>query len=110
MEMGVRDSGDLTAAHAMTTKVEAVADLVLDVLDPKGPLPIGQEVAYEMEVTNRGSKEATNVDLVMMFSNGIEPVSADGLNNNIIPGQVQFETVSRINPGETVKLKVIARA
>ena len=73
-------------------------------------MPVGQDVSYEVEVTNRGSKEATNVDLVMMFSNGIEPVSADGLNNNIVPGQVQFETISQISPGDSIVLKITARA
>ena len=54
-----------------------MADLRLDVKDPEGPMPIGEETAYELHVRNRGTKAAEDVEVVAYFSAGMEPVSAD---------------------------------
>ena len=47
----------------MVTTVEAIADLKLMVNDPQGPLPVGKEVVYEIVITNRGTREANNIDV-----------------------------------------------
>jgi len=94
----------------MLTRVEGVADLKLSVNDPKGPIPVGQEVAYEISVENRGSKAATQVLVFAQFSEGIEPVATDGLPGEIQTGQVIFQPIARIDPKETVKLVVKAKA
>jgi uncharacterized repeat protein (TIGR01451 family) len=102
--------GDVNAAAEAMTFVEALADLVLEVTDPAGPISVGTDVVYQMEVNNRGTKEAEDVKVFAYFSHGIEPVEADGAPNQILPGQVAFETIPSLGAGEKVKLTIKARA
>ena len=110
IQAGVRGAADLAATSECQTRVETIADLVLTVEDPKGPLPTGENVAYRLRVKNRGTRSAAGVNLVMQFSEGIEPVKADGFKNKIATGQVVFDPISRIDPGQEIELKVTAQA
>ncbi len=101
---------DLTAAAAVMTRVDAVANLVLDVVDPQGPVALGEEANYEIRVRNRGTKEAENVQVFVYFSRGIEPTAADGAPNRLAPGQVLFQPISSLPAGAEVVLKVRAKA
>ncbi len=106
----VRDEGGPEAAGNVVTKVEAIADLKMIVNDPKGPIAVGAEVVYEIQVTNRGTKEATGVQILAQFSEGIEPSAAEGAKAEIVTGQVVFQPIARLNPAETIKLSVKAKA
>ena len=110
LEAGARGQGDLAASGVCLTKVETVADLVLSVQDPKGPLPTGQDVVYEIRIRNRGTRSARDVNLVMQFSEGIEPTRADAIKHKIVPGQVLFAPIAQIDPGQEIKYHVTAQA
>ncbi len=110
IEAATRGSGDLAATDSIVTKVEAVADLVLSVQDPKGPLPTGQKVDYEIKIKNRGTKSAREVKVLMQFGDGIEPVAASGLSHDILTGQVVFTPISQIEPNQEIVLVVTASA
>jgi hypothetical protein len=110
IETGVRGAGDLADAATFQTMVETVADLVLTVDDPQGPLPLGQDVQYKIAVKNRGTRAARAIEVVMQFSNGIEPVAAEGRGNKINPGEVVFEPIEQLDPSDEVVLIVTARA
>jgi len=101
---------DLVAAAETTTRVEAMADLRLDVKEPDGPVPVGTEALYELCLRNRGTKAAENVEVLAYFSNGVEPVSADGQSHRLSPGQVAFDLIPAIAPAAEIVLKVKARA
>ena len=92
------------------TAVDAVADLHLSVTDPIAPAPVGQPVTYEITITNRGRKTAEDVFVVAQFSEGIEPTRVDGHTGKLIPGQVLFDAIPKIQPNETIVLKVFAEA
>lgn len=92
------------------TEVEAVADLKLSVNDPAGPSPVGDEVVYEIQVMNRGTRAATQVKVLMQFGNGIEPASVVGGKGKIVPGQVVFDPIPSLDAGEQVTVKVKAKA
>jgi hypothetical protein len=112
-ETGIQSKGDGEvegAAAACITNVETIADLVLSVQDPKGPLPTGEETTYQITVQNRGSKSARSVELLMQFSEGIEPSKAVGLQSRIVPGQVIFAPISQIDPGQELTFEVTAIA
>ena len=102
--------GDLTASAGMTTQVEAMADLVMVVEDPAGPIPVGEEAAYVVRIRNRGTKNALNVEVLTYFSRGIEPTTAEGAQHKVAPGQVIFSPIPSLAPGEDIVLKVYARA
>lgn len=93
-----------------TTQVKAVTDLKLFVTDPVAPAPVNGEVEYELTLVNRGSKAAEQVTVVAMFSKDIEPMRAEGHRSQIATGQVRFQPISRIEPGQTISLKVFAQA
>ena len=111
LEVGARDGkATLAASSACLTTVETVADLVLTVADPKGPLPTGEDVMYTINIRNRGSRSARGVNLVMQFSDGIEPHKVMGHDHRIVPGQVLFSPISQIDPGQEMSFKVNAEA
>ncbi len=101
---------DLATSAEMQVQVQSVANLSMDVKDPAGPVPVGEEAAYEIRVRNRGTREAQGVEVFAYFSRGIEPTAADGAPNRLGPGQVVFETIPSLAPGAEVVLKVRAKA
>jgi len=101
---------NLVASGAAVTQVEAIADLVLSVVDPAGPIPVGRSTTYQVRIQNRGSKSAENVDAVGYFSQGIEPTSAEGAIHKISPGQVVFGPIPTIAAGQTQLLTIRAKA
>ncbi len=101
---------DLTDVAMPSTKVEAVADLKLTVNDPQGPKPVGEEVTYEVTLTNRGTKAARKVAVVVNFSEGIEPISVAGGTAEVGGGQATFAPIISIEPGASHQLKVTAKA
>lgn len=103
-------SGELITSAAATTKVEAVADLKLTVNDPQGPKPVGEEVIYEVTITNRGTKAARQVAVVVNFSEGIDPIGVEGAKAEIGGGQALIDPIASIGAGESVQLKVKAQA
>jgi uncharacterized repeat protein (TIGR01451 family) len=103
-------AGETTASCLATTQVEAITDLKLLVNDPVAPAPVGGEVVYELSLTNRGSKAATNVKVVAQFSEGIEPIRGEGQAFRVVPGQVFFDPIPQIGAGESLELKVVAAA
>lgn len=105
------DSGETISERVNTlTEVVALADLKLDVLDPRGPVATGQEIAYKITVTNRGSNDARDVRVIGLFSDGIEPHHVDGGANDIRDGRVAFEKIDRMEAGEVRTFTIHARA
>jgi archaellum component FlaG (FlaF/FlaG flagellin family) len=92
------------------TSIKAVTDLKLSVIDPVAPAPVNGEVEYELKLVNRGSKAAEQVTVVALFSKDIEPTRAEGHRSQIVTGQVRFQPITRIEPGQTVTLRVFAQA
>jgi len=78
--------------------------------DPPRPVPVGKDGLYQLIIENRGSKAATDVRVVGFFSEGIEPIAAKGIPHRVLPGQVVFEPISKIEPGERIVLEIQARA
>jgi len=101
---------DLHSTASAATQVEAMADLVMDVVDPAGPVAVGEDATYELRIHNRGTKSAEEVELSVFFSQGIEPVAVEGPPHRISLGQVAFQAIPTIGAGKELRLKVHARA
>ena len=106
----IKSNDGLENAASFTTRVEALADLKLTVNDPRGPTALGVDAIYEVHVVNRGTKAAEGVKIVAQFSEGVEPVEANGGAADIVPGQVLFHPISRIEPGDELVLRIVAKA
>lgn len=102
--------GDVNDSKTASTEVVALADLKLDVSDPKGPVPVGSEIDYEIVVTNRGRSTAEQVNIIGLFSAGVEPVAAEGAEATITDGRVGFRTIGALPAGQKVRLKIRAKA
>jgi uncharacterized repeat protein (TIGR01451 family) len=110
VDVVARGAGELSTSKDMVTTVESIADLKLFVNDPKGPLPVGEEVKYEMRVSNRGTKSAEDLKIVVFFSDGIEPLGVQGATGRVDVGQVVLQPIRRVSPGDEIVFTITARA
>jgi len=110
LEVLASSSEDLTATAETTTRVEAMADLAMEVLDSTAPVAVGTDTTYELRVKNRGTKAAENVEVVAYFSRGIEPIAVEGAAHRIGPGQVVFSPIPTLGAGGEMIVKIRARA
>ena len=101
---------ELIASADATVRVEAMADLVLTINDPTGPVQTGTDAFFEVEIHNRGTKSAEDVEIAAYFSEGVEPLAVDGGQHRISRGQVVFDNIGFLAAGETAKFKIKARA
>ncbi|MEX0794841.1 MAG: hypothetical protein WD045_17005 [Pirellulaceae bacterium] len=106
----VTSEGESELSHRVTTRVESVADLTLDVSDPKGPIPVGEEVTYEFKLVNRGTKAAQGVRLSVRFAESMVPTSIVGGEGAIDTHHVRLEPIAQIGPGEERIVQVKAKA
>ena len=103
-------SNVLVAGNATFT-AEAIVDLSLVVNAPRGPIELGQNVEYEIRVTNIGTRSAENVEILLMLGPQLNPVGVDGGAAGVTDdGQVIFEMIPTILPKQTVAVKVIVEA
>jgi uncharacterized repeat protein (TIGR01451 family) len=110
LQVHARADSELSAVAEATTQVEAIAELKLDVDEPKGALPIGDDVTYQVRVANRGSKAATQVTVVCYASEELEATSASGGAHQIVNGMVIFKPLAQLAAGAELPLKVNVRA
>lgn len=110
LEAKATAASGISLAEAAVTEVQALSDLKLSVTEPTGARRVGEEVAYEVVIANRGSKAAEDIHVLVQFSDGIEPVAADGSTAELAEGQVVFQPIDRLGPGQKTVLKVRARA
>lgn len=111
-ELNVKSTsqGELMGQAVAVTNVETIADLKLSMKDPQGPLPINTDVRYEVTILNRGTKAARDIRVVAQFSDGINPISTDGVTAQVTPGQAIFQPIAKLDPGQEITVRVTARA
>ncbi len=110
LSVNARGERELADSGAASTVVETLADLKLEVSDPRGPLPVDENMVYELRLWNRGTKAARDVEIVAFFSEGIEPVTVQGGTHRLAPGQVIFNAIPTLGVGDEVKFKIVAKA
>jgi uncharacterized repeat protein (TIGR01451 family) len=103
-------SGDLADNKLAETNVVALADLKLDVSDPSGPVAVGEQAVYEIRVQNRGASAAKDVNIVALFSEGLEPDQVEGAMYTVTDGRVSFRTIDELQAGREIGLRIRARA
>lgn len=102
--------GDLRASSSASTKIVAVADLVLEVKDPAGPIAIGEEMTYEIHVRNRGGKAAELIEVTAYFANGVIPISAEQGDVDAKQGTVTMQPIASLAAGAETVFKIQAKA
>ncbi|MBC7853995.1 MAG: DUF11 domain-containing protein, partial [Pirellulaceae bacterium] len=106
---GKADLG-LSVASEQTVQVEAASLLVFSISDLNGPIEVDTDTTYEVRVSNKGSKPATNVVLAAALPNEIKLVSGEGPSRATTRGQqIGFAPIGRINSGEEVVFRIHAQ-
>jgi uncharacterized repeat protein (TIGR01451 family) len=103
-------AGDLSDSRLGVTNVVALADLKLDVSDPSGPIAVGAEAVYEIRITNRGASAAEDVNVLGLFSAGLEPETVEGAPYTVSDGRVAFRTINKLPAGQDIVLSIRAKA
>ena len=55
------------------------ADLVVTVSDPRAPVPVGEEMIYQIKIANRGTRRADNVSVAGYFETGMKGVPSNSM-------------------------------
>lgn len=110
LDVLVNDANGLLASCTGTINAEAIADLRMEIENPNGPIEVGNEAVFTINVVNRGTKTAEDVEVVAAFSRGLEPYAIEGGNGTMSDGQVIFDKIPTISAGQTITLKVKGKA
>jgi uncharacterized repeat protein (TIGR01451 family) len=105
-----------TAEHGVTakadaiTKVEGSASLVLEIQDLDDPVEVGEETAYEVRISNTGSKAALNVGLTFEMPSGIELLNVQSATQHLAKnGLILFNDLPELAPGKTALFRIHVR-
>lgn len=82
------------------------ADIRLQVTESHPQAVRGGAIEWRLELCNTGSEPAANVTAVLFFAEGIEPVAASGAAASLAAGEVRFDPLQTLGPGEIVELQV----
>jgi uncharacterized repeat protein (TIGR01451 family) len=100
-----------------TTRVVGIPALLLEVIDERDPVRIGDDTVYTIRVENQGSAEATNIKILGVLPNGQEFVSARGADNGTsnrtdFSGNqaVDFAPLARLAPKATAEWTIRVKA
>ena len=100
-----------TVQSVMVTDVEGIEALLVEVVDDNDPVPVGEYITYDIEVTNTGSLEATGINLVATLTPEMEFVESTGATKSRLDGaKVIFETLPALTPNAKATWKVRAKA
>lgn len=103
--------GRIEVERRLTTRIEDISALLLEVSDSDDPIEIGKETVYEVVVTNAGSKTETDVKVVCTLPEQLGFRAAQGPARYQAQGNtVTFEPVAQLAPRGELVFKVTARA
>ena len=84
----------------------ATSTVTLRVSEPEFKATRGETIEWRLQLCNAGSEPAHNVSAMLFFAEGIEPVAASGGEASLATGEVRFDTLATLSPGEVVELLV----
>ena len=97
----------VTAKADTTTKVEGSASLVLEIQDLEDPVEVGVETAYEVRISNNGSKAAQNVGLTFELPRGVELLNVQSTTQHLAKnGLILFNDLPELAPGKTALVRI----
>jgi uncharacterized repeat protein (TIGR01451 family) len=101
----------LRAEGELTTMVEGLSALLLEMVDTVDPVEVGGDTAYEVRVTNTGSKAETDIRLVAVVPNKMEVKNVVGPARYRVEGKtIHFEPLDSLAPKANATFRVHVRA
>ncbi|MFO0845041.1 MAG: hypothetical protein U0797_22065 [Gemmataceae bacterium] len=101
----------LRAESKLQTRVEGLAALLVEMVDTEDPIEAGADTAYEVRITNTGSKTEENIKLVatvpdkMQFKNAQGPVRYQEQGKTIV-----FEPIPALAPRADAIFRINVKA
>lgn len=102
--------GDVS--EIVTTRLEGVPALLVEVVDKQDPNRVGEEEVYEIQVTNQGSAPENNIIIQATIEDAQEFLSATGATATAAnPGAktVTFQPLPTLAPKETAVWRIVVR-
>jgi uncharacterized repeat protein (TIGR01451 family) len=102
----------LRAEAELATRVEGLSALLVEMVDTEDPIEVNSETAYEVRISNTGSKVETDIKLAATVPEQMEFVSAQGPVRYRADGKaIVFEPLEQLAPqaNTTFRIRVKAR-
>jgi len=85
--------------------------LNLCVAQTENPICIGDTTAYNVTVVNQGSESDSDVQLVVTFPDGVQPIELSGDAQGQISGNtVKFAPIKSVAARQTLKYHIVGKA
>jgi uncharacterized repeat protein (TIGR01451 family) len=89
----------LRAEAEKLTRVEGLSALLVEMVDTEDPIEVGAETAYEIRITNTGSKTETDIKLTAMLPDKLEFKAATGPVRFHAEGKkIVFDSLEKLAP------------
>jgi hypothetical protein len=89
----------LSSTADLDTRVEGLSALLLEMVDTEDPIEVNSDTAYEVRITNTGTKMETDIKLKATIPDKMELKSAQGPVRYRVEGKhVVFEPIERLVP------------
>jgi hypothetical protein len=109
--IGIEAKGDLNTRGATSydVNVASVPELFFTISDSVDPVEVGTDTVYNIELTNQGTREDTNVVVEVILPDLLRPVAVEPAAQTQVAGQrVVFLAIARLAPGEQHRFQVRA--
>lgn len=104
------DCAESVTASAETT-VEGIPAILLEVVDVEDPVAVGDNTTYVITVTNQGSADGKNIQIVANLDNSQSFVDATGATGHQARGRtVTFEALPTLAPKAQASWRVTVKA
>ncbi|MFN0199146.1 MAG: hypothetical protein ACKVT0_20545 [Planctomycetaceae bacterium] len=105
------DSRNIPVDVASTTEVIGHPSLSIDSTALEGPINVGEDVAFRVQIRNRGTAPATSLEVKMKIPPGLKFVTARGLTaDNKTENQVHFVPVEQLLPDKNLEFELVFEA
>jgi uncharacterized repeat protein (TIGR01451 family) len=106
-----RAARGLKTEAELMTRVEGLSAIMLEVVDTEDPVEVGGETAYEIRITNTGSKTETDIHVVATIPAQMEVKSVQGPTKAHEDGkQLIFDVLPRLAPRADAIYRVNVKA
>jgi uncharacterized repeat protein (TIGR01451 family) len=96
-----------TVRAVMVTDVEGIEALLVEVVDDNDPVPVGESITYDIEVTNTGSLEATGITVEAELTPEMQFVESTGATKSRLEGnKLFFDLLPALPPSAKATWKV----
>jgi uncharacterized repeat protein (TIGR01451 family) len=101
----------LRAESELSARIEGLSALMLEMVDTEDPIEVNSETAYEVRITNTGSKVETDIKLIATIPDKMEFKSAQGPSRYHEEGKlIVFEPVEKLAPRADAIFRINVKA